>query len=152
MPGFGGDKPPESSLQDPQNLDAAQEGVLDGGEGGFIRRSVETRPYVRLSSKNPLVQNAEVPLRQTPMRFPGDENPDEIQKKLRAHPQRKMKFSFLLPICYLGDFGSGMKNRESLVFPGAEEVNRTPDLPITNRLLYQLSYFGKHLEGLSKSP
>jgi hypothetical protein len=25
---------------------------------------------------------------------------------------------------------------------GAEEVNRTPDLLITNQLLYQLSYFG----------
>jgi hypothetical protein len=28
------------------------------------------------------------------------------------------------------------------VFNGAEEVNRTPDLLITNQLLYQLSYFG----------
>lgn len=26
--------------------------------------------------------------------------------------------------------------------PGAEEVNRTPDLLITNQLLYHLSYFG----------
>lgn len=27
-------------------------------------------------------------------------------------------------------------------FIGAEEVSRTPDLLITNQLLYQLSYFG----------
>jgi len=32
------------------------------------------------------------------------------------------------------------------VFSGAEEVNRTPDLLITNQLLYRLSYFGDGCE------
>ena len=31
---------------------------------------------------------------------------------------------------------------ETLDNTGAEETNRTPDLLITNQLLYQLSYFG----------
>jgi hypothetical protein len=31
---------------------------------------------------------------------------------------------------------------DALEFCGAEERNRTPDLLITNELLYRLSYFG----------
>ncbi len=37
-----------------------------------------------------------------------------------------------------------------LSIPGAEEVNRTPDLLITNQLLYQLSYFGNCLVSKEK--
>ena len=37
------------------------------------------------------------------------------------------------------------------VFPGAEEGTRTPDLLITNQLLYRLSYFGKQ-NGDAMSP
>lgn len=34
----------------------------------------------------------------------------------------------------------------ALYLNGAEEVNRTPDLLITNQLLYRLSYFGDGCE------
>ena len=37
------------------------------------------------------------------------------------------------------------KSRKNTAFCGAESGTRTRDLLITNELLYQLSYFGKHL-------
>lgn len=48
----------------------------------------------------------------------------------------------MLPMCYLGHYRGLTRRLESLILTGAEEVNRTPDLLITNQLLYHLSYFG----------
>ena len=36
----------------------------------------------------------------------------------------------------------GAKGTKTLIFFGAGEMNRTPDLLITNELLYRLSYTG----------
>jgi hypothetical protein len=41
-------------------------------------------------------------------------------------------------------------DRLMLKYDGAEEVTRTPDLLITNQLLYQLSYFGTKKAFLQK--
>ena len=52
----------------------------------------------------------------------------------------------LLPRCYPGVGKLCFFKRASLVFIGAGEMNRTPDLLITNELLYRLSYTGFSLK------
>jgi hypothetical protein len=48
------------------------------------------------------------------------------------------EYESLLPLFLLGYYLPSKYHRN----PGAEEVNRTPDLLITSQLLYLLSYFG----------
>gem|GEM_PF-6305594 len=55
----------------------------------------------------------------------------------------KSKFpNFVSLKSYSGVLILTSESSKTLRNPGAEEVNRTPDLLITNQLLYQLSYFG----------
>ena len=56
-----------------------------------------------------------------------------------------LKFFLLLPICFRSVLGGLTRREKILILTGAEEVNRTPDLLITNQLLYHLSYFGPNM-------